>query len=454
MAGTIMHDDPDAQTSDFSAIAVPAGARMRRWPLTMAWWAVCSAMFYIVVAATLALNFGTRNAIIGMVLSVVVYGAINAVLSRYAIRTGLSVALFSRVLFGNVGAAIATLIFFATAIYYAVFEGSVIAVAISTVFPSISYPVAALIVVAYSVPLIFGSIQTWLDKFNGVLLPFYIIGLVAAVAFAIGSYGYSNAWLSFGPAGGAPANGWWDCFVYYMGVWILMMFTFDYARFGREEDADYHARFNFGAPFYLVTFLINGLVGIFLAATIPVDGAVSEVSVVLALLKLMGFAGLVFVWVSQTRINTANYYLAATNMEAFVAQLTGLNFGKLIFAFVVGAIVYVLMLANVFHYILQALAYQGIFVVAWVGIALSHILSGTYNRLFGATIEYRADRIPAFNPCGLVAWFGATALGIILLQAGGTYASFSAPATALAAAGLYAGLLTFARPAWFVTRPM
>ncbi|MGL4291350.1 MAG: purine-cytosine permease family protein [Phreatobacter sp.] len=390
MAGAItqngaQHDAPD-QTSDYSASAVPPGARMRRGPLTMAWWAVCSAMFYIVVAATLALNFGTRNAIIGMLLSVICYGAINAVLSRYAIRTGLSVALFSRILFGNVGAAIATLIFFATAIYYAVFEGSVIAVAISTVFPSISYPVAALIVVAYSVPLIFGSIQNWLDKFNGVLLPFYALGLVAAVVLAIATYGYSNAWLSFGPAGGAPANGWWDCFVYYMGVWILMMYTFDYARFGAQEDADYHARFNFGAPFYLVAFFINGLAGIFLASTIPMDGAVSEVSVVLALLKLMGFSGLVFVWISQTRINTANFYLAAVNMEAFVTQVTGRRLGKLVFAFVAGAIVYVLMLANVFHYILQALAYQGIFVVAWVGIALTHILSGKYDRLFGETI--------------------------------------------------------------------
>ena len=123
---------------DYSATAVPPNARMPRLPLTMAWWAVCSALFYIVVGAALANNFGSRNAIIGMVLSAIVYSAINAVLSKYSIRTGLSVALFSRVLFGNVGAGLATLIFCATAIYYAVFEGSVIAVGINTIFPSIS----------------------------------------------------------------------------------------------------------------------------------------------------------------------------------------------------------------------------------------------------------------------------------------------------------------------------
>ena len=69
------------------------------------------------------------------------------------------------------------------------------------------------------------------------------------------------------------------------------------------------------------------------------------------------------------------------------------------------------MLADVFTYLLQALAYQGIFVVAWVAIALTHILSSRYNRLFGGVLEYRSDRIPAFNPCGLGAWFLAAALG-------------------------------------------
>lgn len=67
-------------------------------------------MFYLVVSATLALAYGSVNAIIGLVLSVIAYAAVNAVLVRHAIRTGLSVSLFSRILLGRTGAAIATLI--------------------------------------------------------------------------------------------------------------------------------------------------------------------------------------------------------------------------------------------------------------------------------------------------------------------------------------------------------
>lgn len=150
MAGVIQSkNDGAAQdaVSDVSTEIVSEHDRASKGSLTMAWWGVCSAMFYIVVGIAMAMNYGTKNAIIGLLITVVAYGVINGIIARYAISTGLSVGLFSRVLFGAKGAALATLIFFVTAIYYAVFEGSVIAVALNHMYPSISYTVAALIVV-------------------------------------------------------------------------------------------------------------------------------------------------------------------------------------------------------------------------------------------------------------------------------------------------------------------
>lgn len=419
---------------DFTKEPVPVHGRMARFGLTMAWWAVCSAMFWIIVAATLASAYGTKNTIIGLVLTVIVYSAVNAVITRFAIRTGLSVSLFSRLLFGRTGSMIATLIFAATAIYYAVFEGSVIAVAATYVWPGLNYNIAALIVVAISVPLVFGSVQNWLDKFNGVLLPVYLVGLAAAVIMAISTYGYDSNWLSL-PGSVPSSSGWWDVFVAYMGVWILMMFTFDYARFGRVEDEDYHARINFGAPFYIVTMLIAGLAGIFLTDTIPVEGALSEVSAVKAIIAMMGLFGMVFVWVTQTRINTANYYLASVNLEAFARLALRLDFSKIVWAIIVGIIVYGLMLIDVFAYLLTALAYQGVFVVAWVGVAVAYMLK------YGADHAKSASRtddqsFPAYNASGLVAWFAAVILGIIAMNVP-ELARFSAPLTAVASFALY-----------------
>jgi voltage-gated potassium channel Kch len=114
--------------------------------------------------------------------------------------------------------------------------------------------------------------------------------------------------------------------------------------------------------------------------------------------------------------------------------------------------VYTLMRLNVFEYILQALSYQSIFVVAWVAIALAHIFSPRYTRLFEDRIEYQLDRVSAFNPCGLGAWFFAAALGIALLNSGhATLATWSAPVTFVSAFGAYWLLLINARRSWFVS---
>jgi hypothetical protein len=114
-------------------------------------------------------------------------------------------------------------------------------------------------------------------------------------------------------------------------------------------------------------------------------------------------------------------------------------------------LVYTLMRLNVFAYILQALSYQSIFVVAWVAIALAHIFSPRYPQLFQDRIEYQVDRVSAFNPCGLGAWFLAAALGIALLNCGhAALATWSAPVTFLSAFSAYWLLLNNARRSWFV----
>ena len=450
MAGNIKNEDVPGDDLDFSAEPVPSTARMSAGSLAMAWWAVATAMFWLVLSATLAVQFGTLNALAGMLVAVVVYTGFAGVMSRYAMRTGLSVALISRVLFGYHGALLATLIFFVGAIYYSVFEASVIAVAIQDYFPLFSLEQAYLIVILYSVPLVFGSVQYWLGKLNGVLFPFYIIGLIAAVALSLYQYGYSNAWLVLGSENDLTASGTWSCFTYFMGVFLTLMYAWDYARFGRKEDSEFHAKVNFGIPFFFFTIFVNGIAGIFLAATIPTEGELSEISVVLGLLELMGIYALIFIWVSQTRINTANFFMAIVNFESLLKRISRYHVPKIVAAISVGIIVYVLMLADVFSFMLLALSYLGIFVVAWVAIAFTHILSPVYERLVGLEAEVREGYVPAFNPGGLIAWILAAVIGLLFFQAGGVWAASSSPATAVVASLTYLLMLHRAKRSWFV----
>ncbi|MCW2842914.1 MAG: hypothetical protein JWN22_830, partial [Nocardioides sp.] len=220
-------DDPrvvkEASTEDYSVHVMPRTWRSGRLSLAMAWGSMFSAMFWLYVAATVASVVGTTNAVIGIIATVITKGLMNVVLARYANRTGLTVALLSRRIFGYLGSILAPLIFAATALYYAVFEGSIVAIALHSYFGAGDIRIWYLVVVIYSVPLVLGGVRTWLDKLNGLLLPFYLIGLAALLIVGASKHDASISLPDLHVPLEAP--GWIWAFTVYMGVYILMMYT-------------------------------------------------------------------------------------------------------------------------------------------------------------------------------------------------------------------------------------
>ncbi|TMQ95957.1 thiamine permease [Actinomadura soli] len=441
----IDHDDPEvvrsAATEDYALHVAPFTWRSGRVSLLMAWYAFASAMFWLIVGATVALVAGTKDTLIGLGLSVLAYSVIGGLISRYAARTGISSALFSRCLFGYLGSVIAPLIIGATALYYGVFEGSVIASVLHQYSGAGPIELWYFIVAAYSIPLVVGGVRKWLDKINGILLPFYYIGLIVVVVWAVARHGYSNDWLTAGPVTDVNlhAPGWFFAFTTYMGVWIMIPFTWDYARLARTADARYHRWLTFGPLFYVLTLVVNAVVGIFLANTLVTNGPLSELSAVDGIVKLAGIFGVALVWISQTRINTANYYLASINAESFFARLLRIHLSRRVWVVLIGIAAFGLMLTNPISYLLKSLQWQGVFVVAWIAIALVYLAFARRDRRAAEDFEFRPGRIPAFNAVGLVSWLVASAAGITLAQAAGPFgATWSAPITFVLAAAMYA----------------
>lgn len=388
-------------------------------------------MFWIYIAVASASAVGVTNTLIGIVLTVVTYGLINLVLSRYAARTGLSVNLLSRTLFGVIGSGLAALIFAATAIYYAVFEGSIIAVALQQFFGG-SIVMWYALVVAYAVPLAIGGVRNWLDRLNGILLPLYFAGLVAVVIAATVIRGVPSHWIGeAAPQGALP--GWLSSYLIYMGVYIMMMYTFDYARLGKKKDQNFHSQASFGWVFYLCTFGLSGLVGIYIMSAWGLEA--SETGVVQAFISSLGFIGVLVIFISQTRINTANYYLASSNLDALALRF-GLRLPRYFWAIISGVVVFLLMLTDVLSYLLKALAWQGVFVTAWVSIALVYIAlnRGKQDQL----PEVRVRKLPLLN-AGALAWILSAGTGIALTEqtAAPVLAQLAPLITVLLAAGLY-----------------
>jgi purine-cytosine permease-like protein len=450
-------DDPrvveEAARSDYSLHVVPRTWRLGRFALAMAWSSLLTAMFWVVFAATVALAVGTRDALIGIALSVVVYGAINGVLSVAAARTGLTVALLSRSMFGYFGASLATAVFAAGAIYFAIFEASVLAIAFQTQFGG-SLNTWYLVMAAVSVPIVLGGVRVWLDKLNAVLLPIFVGGMIAAVVWAIAEFGYDSSWASYEPesTAGIAGPGWWFAFTAYMGVWLSMFYTFDFARLGKVEEARSNGFWLFGPPYWLATLFVNGVVGIFLAQAIPTEGGVSEASVVIGIVQLMGWAGLIFVLATQIKINSANVYLASTNAQSFFSRALRITLPRSVWTVAIGVVMYVVMRTDVFSFILKALQYQGAVVVGWVAIALVHLAYFRGRGSGDTAFEFRPGRVPGMNPGGLLAWTIGSAIGIYLIADGAPAGvTWALPTTFTVSGALYALALAVARPGWFVT---
>ncbi|MGW4028727.1 purine-cytosine permease family protein [Streptomyces sp. NPDC004838] len=434
-------DDPrvvkEAANEDYSTHIVPLTWRSGRLSLTMAWYALVSGMFYLVTAATLAVTVGTVNALIGILLAVACFGAVNYVFSVYAARTGLTVALISQRVFGYVGSILAPLVLAATAIYYAVFEGSVIAHALHSYTGALNIEVWYAIAILTNVPMVIGGVRRWLDKFNGALLPLYWTGLIIVVVLAVREYPPSG-WLSYTPdvAPDLGAPGWLYAFFVYLGVFVFMMYTIDFARFGKPKDARYHGVVTFGPVFYFFCYFVNGLIGIFLVLVAQNAGSPTKTAIGDTIVALMGAWGLGVVWLTQSRINTANYYVASTNLESAVARLFHIRVPRVAALALASVVTYLIMLTDVLSYVLTALAWQGAFVVAWVGIMLTH-LARTRGIDRDGLPEFRPGRVATFAP-GAVVWLISSLTGIVILENTGTFGTtWSSPVTLVLSVVLY-----------------
>lgn len=422
-------DDPavvrEQMANDYSNHMVPVTARIGKWQLTMSFWSLLSAMIWVFYGALVAGLYGTINGIIAIILSVITYSIMGAVFSTWGIRSGLNSTLLTRRMFGTVGAFLTALLITANTTYYAVFESSVLAVAFHEYTQTWDIRIWYAIVVAAMIPLMLGGVQTWMGKLNGFLLPFYGVGMIIILLMTVMRFP-SVDWLSFEgivPMDSRAYPGWILGFVLYMGVWLLLPTTQDFARFGRVEDKKFHSTVTFGPVFYVPLFLLNGVAGMYLVSTILPDEPASETGVVLAILSASGIIGLILIAISQTRINSLNFYQASTNLDRIWTGLSGIRVHRSIWVVSIGIIVFLLMLTNVFSYLERMLTWQGVFLVGWAGVALTHFVLRPVDRPFGP--EFRSKRLPRFT-WGLAVWFIAAGCGIIAAEVPGIPEIFSA----------------------------
>ena len=80
---------------NFRTVAVPTTIRLGRWQVTMSFWSLLSAMVWLFYGALAASLYGTRDAIIAIMLATIAFAVINAAMTRLGIRHGLNSTLLT-----------------------------------------------------------------------------------------------------------------------------------------------------------------------------------------------------------------------------------------------------------------------------------------------------------------------------------------------------------------------
>jgi len=412
----LMEVEDELVEPEFLEHAVPAEARVGRGALALAVTSITSAFFWLFYGALAATLVGTKQALIGLVVGTVPFVVLSWPYATWGVRHGLDAALLGRRVFGSTGAVLISVLLAASLTYYAVFESSVIAQALKTYFGGLDIRWWYLIVVVAMLPLMRGSVHTWMGKLNGVLLPVFLAGLIATIVTIGIRTGWSSAWLNSEgaiPPAALGVPGWFFVAVLYMGGWIQMPMMLEFARLGRVKDLNFHRMFTFGPLFTGFTYLVNGVAGIYIVHASGMSVAGGEAGVVNATLAALGIWGLVFVIATQLKINTLNYYVSTANWQQLAASYLRIDLSRTTWVIITAVIVFILMLTDVFTYLQRAVTWQGTFLVGWVGIVTTHFALSRSDRERGP--ETRPERLPRFT-IALGAWIVASLIGIFFAE--------------------------------------
>jgi cytosine permease len=408
----------DDQIESFAIERVPAG---QRWPIpaiSLVLLGNATAMFFFSFGAQQTFLVGWPE-----LLAPIAYFFFGAVLigtltMRVASREGLSQNLLSRGLgFGSRGSAVTSFIYAINYIYYFLFEGTIVTHAIALQFDVAINSLGGVAIFAavglFTLALVWrgmyamSRLQTW-------GFPIFVV-LLAVALWKLGS--------DHTPAGpgdwhATGATGWaamWGAFSLANGQMIFQgLMATDYGRFA-ARDIRYRGTSTIMLleliPMFTVIFL-----GVFIGSSLlGAHGKSNAQDPGFMFVTLMGALGVVFVFITQIRINVMNLYSGSIALASGFDVAAHFRPGRpwwMFLVWIVGVITYA---SNVINHLDTFLAIAGVLTNTWVLVILAdYFVCRRWLKLGRSEeIEFREHEVRTWNPCGLISLGVAVAVGAI-----------------------------------------
>ena len=427
------------------------------------------------VGATMLVNAGFINAFWAILATGLIIFLIGLPVSVTAARHGLDMDLLTRGAgFGYIGSTITSLIYASFTFIFFALEAAIMAYALELAFgipPAWGYLICALVVI----PLVTHGV-TAISKLQAWTQPLWIILLVLPYAFVFieepealaGLWQYAGehgAGAGFDPQlfGAALTVG--IALVTQMGEQV------DYLRFMPEKTAANARRWWFGVivggPGWVVPGILKMLGGALLAWLVLRNGISPEKAVDPNQMYLIGFshvfdnttlaiaATVLFVVVSQLKINVTNAYAGSLAWSNFFVRLTHSHPGRVVWVVFNTLIALLLMELNVFQALGQVLGLYSNIAISWMAAVVADLVINKPLGLAPPGIEFKRSNLYDINPVGVGAMGIASLLSIaafvgLLGPELQPYASFVALGSALLVSPLIAwatgGRYYLARP--------
>lgn len=423
--------DNDGEYDEYSNSPVPEVAKTIG-PLSIfgVLFGMSTALIWFSLGAQLVHAYGTVNFFIGATSSALIIGLATFLWARFASQTGFNSDLVTRASgFGYFGSTVTALVLATNCVLYFGFEGGIMINAMKALFPDVPVLPLQIAFGLMFIPLTwfgarFISLTMWIT------LPVVAVFLVLVAVHAANTPGNIDFWAyapettQFAAAGPAIAQ----VMVAMFGVAGIGAQSADFGRFIPSRRATLGGVL-VGPVFCVISYVAPLLFGAWLAIQLGEnDPAVYFVG-------LFGVWGMLFVVITQARINVSNIYTAAVQL-ASVASRLGLRLARSWWVVITSLVCVAVLVSDLYSNVTLILGVWGVIVLSWVFTVASDLLIN--RKLLGLTPEKayhsKRDLYPA-NPVGLIALGTAVAVGLPLsFGAGGPLGSTLAPFCSIALA--------------------
>ncbi|WP_414154709.1 ATP-binding protein [Pseudomonas sp. BNK-43-a] len=426
------------------------------------------------IGGVLALSYGFTNTFWAILAASLVIFFTGLPISYYAARYGVDMDLLARGAgFGYIGSTITSLIYASFTFLFFALEAAIMALALEMYFHiplAFAYVICSLLViplVAYGVTLI-SRLQLWTQPLWLVLLvlPYLFVLLKNPQAF--------SDWTSF--QGRSASGGDFNLLAFCAACTVALSLVtqigeqVDYLRFLPEKTAANRKRWwaalLCAGPGWIVPGALKMAGGAFLAFLalqheIPIEHAAEPTQMYLVAFHYVfaspewALAAMVlFVFVSQMKINLTNAYAGSLAWSNFFARVTHSHPGRVVWLVFNVAIALMLMELGVFDAIEQVLGLYANIATAWIGSVVADLVINKPLGLSPKHIEFKRAHLYDINPVGVGSMLIASLLSM-LAHVGlfGALAQAAPPLIALATALLATPVLAvLTRSRYYIAR--